>query len=458
MKQILVPRFDSLGDVILLHGFLQEVLRQRQDVSLTLLVRESVLQLKSLCDPRMGWLSTPLNPYLERPEIGLSEELETLIRTGGWDEIWFTARSRTWADPFLAYRFSGSKQIQLGRLADPPPRLARILRQLGSTAAPYNTQVAPVEEGQHELRNLRALLVPVLGTTNPPPLQPSLVVPADAQAEADAWLAREGLEAGRFVVCVPAGSENVGIKGWPIENYARLVTWLECHQGLPVVLAGHRAESETTEKVGHEAESLGSNPRVWTGGGGDIAVLAALLARSRFYFGNDTGPMHLAASLSIPVAAVFGGGTWPRFVPAGKASVAVRPMPCFGCGWDCCFGVAPCIRELPVQTVEEMIKDLLARIDSPDRTVRIFEAPRYTAGAERFIQLAAEQYRALQQVRARQLEEVECVLEDSEADRAARLGVIHEQGLRIAQMDEEIRLLNKLLREHESETKPEDKR
>ena len=61
-----------------------------------------------------------------------------------------------------------------------------------------------------------------------------------------------------------------------------------------------------------------------------------LLGEARLYLGNDTGAMHLAAALGVPVTAVFGGGTWPRFVPAAVCGEAVvHPLPCFGCGWDC---------------------------------------------------------------------------------------------------------------------------
>ena len=384
------------------------------------------------------------------------ESCEDLVRAGTWDEIWFTARNRTWADIFLAHRFSGIRQVHLGGLPTPGPRLARIP---GVGSVPKDLHMVPVADDQHELQSLQSLLGSISGTPNPPALSPSLTVPSGAQKEADAWLAAHRLEPARFVVCVPAGSENVAIKGWPIENFAHLATGLECRRGLRVLLAGHQAESETIETVQREAQSLGSNPATWIGKGGDLDILAGLLNRSRCYFGNDTGPMHLAASLGTPVAAVFGGGTWPRFLPWQKASVAVRPMPCFGCGWDCCFAVAPCIRELPRQTVEDMLTDLLARIDDPaDRAVRVFEASRYGAESEGFIRQAAEQYRKLQEVRSRQLEEVESSLEESEADRAARLAVIQEQGLRIARMDEDISLLNKLLREHELETKTKDNR
>ncbi|RPI25234.1 MAG: lipopolysaccharide heptosyltransferase family protein [Acidobacteria bacterium] len=451
MKKILLPRFDSIGDVILLHGFLQAVIDKQQDLSFTLLVREPVLQLKPMCTPALGWLSTALNPYSQKPALDPAAELEKLVGSGDWDEIWFTAVSRTWADIFVSYRLGSITQVHLGGLPQPGPLLVNLLKQSGVGTGPTRFETVAVEGGHHELNNLQPLLGFVLNTAASPPIpKPALSVPEAALAEADAWLVANRLEPGSFVVCVPAGSENVSIKCWPAQNYASLVTWLERTRGIPVILAGHHGERSRVDSVREAAERLGVEPRVWLGAGGDLSFLAGLLKRSRLYFGNDTGPMHLAAALQVPVAAVFGGAAWPRFLPAGKGAVAVRPMPCFGCDWDCCFGNAPCVQELPVEMVQEMLGDVICRVQNPnDQELRVFKAPTFGPDAERLVSLASAHYGALQRIRSRQLEETESRLAESEVDRAARLTVIQEQGLRIVRMDDEIRFLNELLRERE---------
>lgn len=99
----------------------------------------------------------------------------------------------------------------------------------------------------------------------------------------------------------------------------------------------------------------------WLGRDGELGILAALVARSAIYFGNDSGPMHLASALGVPVVAVFGGGTYPRFLPTGTRSISVTAeLPCFGCYWNCLFGTAPCMRFVPATEVMQAVNAVLS--------------------------------------------------------------------------------------------------
>ena len=54
-----------------------------------------------------------------------------------------------------------------------------------------------------------------------------------------------------------------------------------------------------------------------------LAQWASELARSRLIVTLDTGPMHLAAALGVPLVALFGQGLLPLWQPAGDRSVIV---------------------------------------------------------------------------------------------------------------------------------------
>jgi ADP-heptose:LPS heptosyltransferase len=54
-----------------------------------------------------------------------------------------------------------------------------------------------------------------------------------------------------------------------------------------------------------------------------LAAWAMELARSRLAVTLDTGPMHLAAALGVPLVALFGQGLLPLWHPAGARSVVV---------------------------------------------------------------------------------------------------------------------------------------
>ena len=57
---------------------------------------------------------------------------------------------------------------------------------------------------------------------------------------------------------------------------------------------------------------------------GSLTQLIALTRRARLFIGGDTGPMHLAAALSIPVVGIFGPTDPARNGPFGTRSIVLR--------------------------------------------------------------------------------------------------------------------------------------
>jgi heptosyltransferase-1 len=55
-----------------------------------------------------------------------------------------------------------------------------------------------------------------------------------------------------------------------------------------------------------------------------ITELIALTRRARLFIGGDTGPLHLAAALQVPVVAIFGPTDPARTGPYGTRSVVLR--------------------------------------------------------------------------------------------------------------------------------------
>jgi len=55
-----------------------------------------------------------------------------------------------------------------------------------------------------------------------------------------------------------------------------------------------------------------------------ITELIALTRRARIFIGGDTGPLHLAAALRIPVVSIFGPTDPARNGPYGTRSIVLR--------------------------------------------------------------------------------------------------------------------------------------
>ena len=55
-----------------------------------------------------------------------------------------------------------------------------------------------------------------------------------------------------------------------------------------------------------------------------LTELIALTRHARIFIGGDTGPMHLAAALGVPVVAIFGPTNPARNGPFGTRSIVLR--------------------------------------------------------------------------------------------------------------------------------------
>ena len=226
---------------------------------------------------------------------------------------------------------------------------------------------------------------------------------------------------------------------WPAEKFADAISWLEHNYKIDTLLVGHENERAIVEKVAKFADKKGYRPPAWLGKQGEIPLLAGILERADFYFGNDTGPMHMSAGLGIPVVGLFGGGTWPRFLPKGSECHAlVRPMPCFYCDWKCCFGDAPCIRDLPLSLIQRVLKTVVMKNRPGRKRVCVHEAKPYPEIMNEFIKKAVETFRKSETDREARLEAIhdfERKLKEVSHDREGQLNAIEDLGKRLHDSD-----------------------
>ena len=401
-----------------------------------------------LASEGVHWLTTACNPYRESPgenPAGLAALRDT-VQAFAPDCVVAACATQTWLESAVAAFLPGTRQISLGPgLTDPLTRAALEAVLPVDWSAIYPEKV-PVAAALSEWEKNLCLASAVLGH-EAPRWWPVAHVPQPARDKAEAILAGLGLPKGAFVICAAAGTVNVQIKSWPAEHYGETLAWLERERGLRTLLIGHKAEGQHLESVRQAARSGGAEPALWLGQEGEMPVAAGLLAAARFYFGNDTGVLHLAASLGRPVVPIFGGGHWPRFAPVAHRSLTVvQPLPCFGCGWDCHYVDAPCVRTISPASVRGALEQFL-RDEAEGQ--RIFEAEGLEPGARTLIDTATPHLRFLREdstdrlrqiqrltFAARELDaqlqadharheqsikELTALLETSETDRADRL-------------------------------------
>jgi len=136
-------------------------------------------------------------------------------------------------------------------------------------------------------------------------------------ADAEQWCDRELRQRNisRFALLSPGG--GWGAKLWPAANFAEVARALG-REGLPSIInfgPGEDSLAESIEKMSdHAATALRCS----------LAELIALTRRAAVFIGGDTGPMHLASAVGIPVVALFGPTDPARNGPYGGRNIVLR--------------------------------------------------------------------------------------------------------------------------------------
>ena len=151
----------------------------------------------------------------------------------------------------------------------------------------------------------------------------------------------------RFCIIAPSAGKEAN--RWPADRFGKLAASLP----LPSVVISNKADAEVAEAVVTASNGMAINLAGKTG----LKELVALIARARFFISNDTGPMHIAAALGIPVFAIFGPANPIRTGPYGTIHTIIQQQ------LDC----TPCYRQKPCKnwtcmkdiTVEKVRQEIL---------------------------------------------------------------------------------------------------
>ena len=354
-RGILFCRFDSYGDLALFSPVLRLLHEKWPECRLGLLVREGYEDFANLLPPWVEWLGISINPYCDRPESGLKAAEEFLDQMCDFDPSIVVSCSfqLNWLDVIVAQAFPETRHVCMSlELADPAFH-DELKRCRGIESGSSFDECVDVGRDVHEWeKGLK--LAEFLAGEKLPRRTPALDLSDTDRIWAQDWLARNDLSDRPWVACCPAGTSNVPLKVWPGRGFGKVLRHLFRKHGFPALVLGHEEEKAQLAELGRTLENDDVPFRIWTGEDGEISRLAALLSLGHIYLGNDTGAIHLASAMGVPVVGVYGGGTWPRFKPVNSQQcVIVQPLACFGCGWRCIFATAPCIRDISTELVAE---------------------------------------------------------------------------------------------------------
>jgi lipopolysaccharide heptosyltransferase II len=329
--KILVMEYWNLGDVVMLTPFLRSLRMQYPAARITLLT------------------SPKAAPLLE--EQGLVDEILTVrvpwtLHYSRWGK--YNPFSRRWWELLRMVRFLRAQHFDLAFTARADLRenfilwLAQVARRVGygfgGGGFLLTDNVIPDLQHRHFSDRWLRLLEHVgkLALAR----QPSLRVTPEEEKSAQQILAAQGMHGSEFLIGIHPGARSP-TRQWGEEKFVTLAQWLQAK--FPIKIVWFQDPSRPVPDRDGRRQPL-SLP---------LRQFMAVLSHCRLFICNDSGPMHIATALGVPVVAVFGPTEQAWFGPLGEENhVVSQPgfwcRPCFD---YCLFDQPYCLRTINVEAV-----------------------------------------------------------------------------------------------------------
>ena len=340
--KIFVRGLNWVGDAVLATPFLRRLRNSFERSRITLMVRP--------------WVA-PV--YEHSPDI---------------DELWVHDDSSSLGEFLSAVRRVRGERFDLG-IALPNSIRSAMLMALGriKTRVGYGrggrsmlltraVQVKPEFLREHQVHYYLHLL-DGLDESKPEPPRLRLFAGEREREKAAALLKEQGMSERQLWVGMAPGSINSTAKRWLPERFAEVADRLHDEMDAKVLLLGSEGEKPLLDQIA----GLCSHAVPNLAGEISLAETIALMERLHLFVGNDSGAMHLAAALDVPIVAIFGPTDWSTTSPFSSSAKIVRhPVSCSPCmlrtcpiGHDCMTGVQvgdifASLRDLEPQIQERM--------------------------------------------------------------------------------------------------------
>lgn len=177
-------------------------------------------------------------------------------------------------------------------------------------------------------------------------------------------LEKYALSTERSVLALCPGAEFGRAKKWPERHYAEIAR-RHISEGGQVWLFGSQNDRSACEEikalVEAEANADSCSGSLYNlAGSTSLQEAVALMSQANKAVANDSGLMHVAAGLGVPIVALFGSTSPDYTPPLSEQSVVIKAeidcSPCFK--RDCPFGHYKCLEEMAPDRVWSALKNL----------------------------------------------------------------------------------------------------
>lgn len=183
------------------------------------------------------------------------------------------------------------------------------------------------------------------------------------KAESEQWakdlLASNGIKETHKLLAINPGA-SCPSKIWPADRFAQVAeTLAKRHNFRILIVAGAKdipLANMVAQKIGDRALNLSGKT--------SLSHLASILKRCSLFISNDSGPVHIASSLGVPVISIFGrnqpGLSPRRWGPLGRSDKYLhKDIGCIQCLAHNCKKDFACLKAISVEDVLSAAESIL---------------------------------------------------------------------------------------------------
>jgi heptosyltransferase-2 len=189
-------------------------------------------------------------------------------------------------------------------------------------------------------------------------IEPSIYLTEEEIQQAKNFFNSElGTQNSKLIVGINPGATYGSAKRWMPERFAELIHRIIGELDGRVVLFGSKSEVEIVREISSKFQVPSSKLLNMTGKT-TLRELAALISECDAFITNDSGPMHIASALHVPIVAMFGSTDKRITGPIGEGhKVVSKDISCSPClQRECPEGHLKCMTDI---TTEDVFNALL---------------------------------------------------------------------------------------------------
>jgi lipopolysaccharide heptosyltransferase II len=163
------------------------------------------------------------------------------------------------------------------------------------------------------------------------------------------------------LIACHVSSNNGQSKRWPLPYWATLLDRLIREEGAQIVLTGAPADLPIIENI---TSRMHEHP-INLAGKTSLTQLAALLKRANLLISGDSGPIHMATALGVPIIGIYGPTNPSLSGPVSPDATVLRSTiwcsPCYNMKdpADCRFNTTQCMKNITPTQVFEVVHNEL---------------------------------------------------------------------------------------------------